>query len=103
MFTQECTSAHPEHLPPIEAAPILEPLGRISLKAFRELPTQQIWVPRGFHDFLHVVSREPQIPDGDVMRSLVREYRRNYHLYVLVNESIKITERVERGPLQPGT
>ena len=156
-----------EHLPPVEAARILEPLGRIGYKAFREeyaieppynpdgtvdidaavaqvrslvspdyrwsapffdqhhiyferarytpdkwdgdtiplqfreIPTNQIYPPRGFHNFWHCISGEPKPPERDVMMKDIEEYRLNHYLHELVSESIRILERIERAKYDP--
>lgn len=152
-----------EHLPPVEAAPILEPLGRIGYKAFREeyaieppynpdgtvdihaavvqvrslvspdyrwsapffdqhhiyferalytpdkwggdtvplefreLPTNQIYPPRGFHNFWHLVSGQPKPPEREVMVECIDDSKQKHHLYTLVSESVRILERIERA------
>ena len=68
---------------------------------FRDLPIHKLWVPRQFHDFVHVLTIPSEPPSMEVMRESVAAFRRAYHNYMLVNEAITLYERSQLSVPMP--
>ncbi len=64
---------------------------------FRELPTNKLWVPRQFHNFIHAVTEHPPVPEPEVMREKIREFRRNQFIFRVASQAITIQEQLERA------
>ena len=48
---------------------------------FRETPSLKGYVPRQFHNFLHAVTAEPEVPDYDVMEEVTETHRLHKSLF----------------------
>lgn len=66
-------------------------------QAFRELPTNKLWVPRQFHNFVHTVTAHPPVPELEVMREEIRKFRRNQFIFRVASQAITIQEQIERA------
>lgn len=66
-------------------------------EAFREESINKLWVPRQFHNFLHIVTRQSEVPEYDVMRREVRASRRRSYLYTIANQAITMREQLDRA------
>lgn len=75
--------------------------GDIIPSRFRDLATQKIWVPRQFHNFIHVMTEQPPVPDRDVMRAHIDKVRRLQYMYRLATEAISLGERHDRSVYYP--
>lgn len=64
---------------------------------FRELAMNKLWVPRQFHNFIHAVTRPPEMPEIDVMRRIVRNARRREYLFQVATSARVISEKLERS------
>lgn len=69
---------------------------------FRELDTHKLWIPREFHNFIHATTIPPDVPPYEVMSDSIKEFRANYHLYILSSQAIDLKERRDRSILLPG-
>lgn len=68
---------------------------------FRDQSTNKLWLPRQFHHFIHVMTQEPDVPDMEVMRREVKQYRRHAYMYRLVSGMIALAEAQERAEYHP--
>lgn len=64
---------------------------------FRDLPINKIWVPREFHDFLHLMTRAGDVPEHFDMKSVVRDFRRRNYLYTITSQIVSLREVSERA------
>ena len=63
---------------------------------FRNLPIHKLWVPRQFHDFIHVVALPPDMPSQEVMASSIESFLADDHIYTIANQAITLRERSEK-------
>ena len=63
---------------------------------FRDLPINKIWVPREFHDFVHLMTRPGDVPEHFDMKSIVRDFRRRNYLYTITSQIVNLREVSER-------
>ncbi len=66
-------------------------------KQFRDLNIHKLWIPREFHDFIHAVTRPPDVPHMDVMIESVDQYRHKEYMYTISSEVLTLRERDERA------
>ncbi len=72
-------------------------------KRFRNLPIHKLWVPRQFHDFVHVMTLPTTKPDDDVMEASVKAFEQDDQLFQVTNEIMTLQERIDNAlPYQPG-
>lgn len=64
---------------------------------FRELPINKIWVPREFHDFVHIMTRPSDVPEHFDMKSIVRDFRRRNYLYTITSQIVNLREVSQRA------
>lgn len=64
---------------------------------FRNLPIHKLWVPRQFHDFVHIVTMPTDAPETTVMRDSVKSFRRRNYIYKISNQAIDLRMRSERA------
>lgn len=64
---------------------------------FRELAMNKLWVPRQFHNFIHVVTLPPPMPELGVMQRIVRNARRCEYLFQIAANAMTISEKLERA------
>lgn len=64
---------------------------------FRELPTNKLWVPRQFHNFIHTITAPPPVPKPEVMREKIKDFRRNQFIFRTASQAITIQEQIERA------
>lgn len=70
-------------------------------KEFREASFNKLWVPREFHDFIHMVTKPPLVPELDVMKRGVKEARRRQYLFQIATNAITIREKLDRSIEMP--
>ena len=71
--------------------------GNMLPSQFRDLAIHKIWIARGFHQFLHVVTKPSDVPALEVMEESVENFRQNNHIFTLSSEAIRLRERDERS------
>ncbi len=64
---------------------------------FRELPINKIWVPREFHDFVHLMTQPGDVPEHFDMKSIVRDFRLRNYLYTITSQIVNLREVSERA------
>lgn len=60
---------------------------------FRDLPTNKLWVPRQFHNFIHAVTIPSDLPEDEVMRASVKEFRRNRYIHKITTHAMALSQR----------
>lgn len=68
---------------------------------FREQPSNKLWVPRQFHNFLHVMTYQSEVPLFEVMKRELRAERRRMYLFTIANRAITIREQLSRAEEVP--
>ncbi|MDB5161573.1 MAG: hypothetical protein JWM52_81 [Candidatus Saccharibacteria bacterium] len=72
-------------------------------RRFRNLPIHKLWVPRQFHDFVHVMTLPTEKPHDDVMEASVKAFDQDDQLFQVTNEIMTLQERIDNAlPYQPG-
>lgn len=66
-------------------------------REFRNLPINKLWVPRQFHNFIHTVTKVPQVPDIEIMRREIKDFRRRSYLFRVATRAVTIQERMDRS------
>lgn len=68
---------------------------------FRDIAANKIWVPREFHNFVHLMTLPPDVPSYTAMRDVVKDYRRKNYLYRITSQIVNLREVADRmRPLQ---
>jgi hypothetical protein len=65
-------------------------------KEFRDLAIHKLWVPRQFHDFVHVMTFPVDPPDDDVMYDSVQSFKTDDFMWKITNEIMTLQERIEQ-------
>jgi len=60
---------------------------------FRNQATNKIWIPRQWHDTAHVLTLPSKVPEYEVMRDAVKDFRRKNYLYTIATSAIELRER----------
>lgn len=68
----------------------------ILAQTFRNLPINKIWVPRDFHNFIHVMTIPGDVPEHFDMKSIVRDFRRRNYLHTITSQIVNLREVSER-------
>lgn len=68
---------------------------------FRNLPIHKWWSARQYHQFTHVMSLEPGVPDMEVMRRDVDKHRHHAHMHSLVSSVLDLARAQERAIYRP--
>lgn len=63
---------------------------------FRNLPIHKWWAPRQYHDLVHVLTIPSGVPEYDVMRQSVKDFRRKNYLYTITTMAIELRQLSER-------
>lgn len=103
---QEINYTHPEYQRLIENTPFEESMydHMEILSQFRELAMNKLWVPRQFHNLLHLMTIPPDMPELSVMKYYVREQRRRQYLFEVANRAVQIREKLDRAePIELST
>jgi hypothetical protein len=64
---------------------------------FKELSINKLWVPRQFHNFIHAVTKPPDMPERPVMERIVRNARLREYLFQIATSAYTITERLDQA------
>lgn len=64
---------------------------------FRESPYNKIWIPRQFHNLIHLITIPPNMPEFVEMKKHVRDQRRRLYLYEIANRAVEIQDKLERA------
>lgn len=63
---------------------------------FRNLPVNKLWVPREFHDFVHLMTIPSDVPEHFTMKTRVLDYKRRNYLYTIASQIVALREVSER-------